>query len=156
MRRRKEISGERRSAAICRLLLRNGFALDFWQRLDLHRWLDRYPALRELYTRQGSPSPLLPHAQHRPRPARLRNLAAQWAALPIPEIQTLRRALLRWKHEVVAYFDTGITKRPNRRVQPQGKARRTQSFRVSVLPKLSSATLKRVRSLIFLRAPTTI
>jgi hypothetical protein len=34
---------------------------------------------------------------------------AQWAASPIPEIQTLRRCLLRWKNEVLAYFDTGIT-----------------------------------------------
>jgi ferric-dicitrate binding protein FerR (iron transport regulator) len=49
MRRRKESSGDRRSAAIRCVLLRNGFALDFWQRLDLHRWLDRYPELRELY-----------------------------------------------------------------------------------------------------------
>jgi transposase len=39
----------------------------------------------------------------------LRNLATQWAASPIPEIQTLRRTLLRWRHEVLAYFDTGIT-----------------------------------------------
>ena len=45
-RRRKDIVGDRRSAAIRRLLLRNGFALDFWQRLELHRWLDGHPDLR--------------------------------------------------------------------------------------------------------------
>jgi transposase len=39
----------------------------------------------------------------------LRNLAQQWAASLQPEIQTLRRTLLRWKHEWLAYFDTGIT-----------------------------------------------
>ena len=31
------------------------------------------------------------------------------SASPIAEIQTLRRTLLRWKNEVLAYFDTGIT-----------------------------------------------
>ena len=109
MRRRKEITGDRRSAAMRRLLLRNGFSLDFWQRLDLQRWLDHYPELRELY--------LAKEALHRFYRTRgidravhaLRNLAAQWAASAIPEIQTLRRTLLRWKHEVLAYFDTGVT-----------------------------------------------
>jgi transposase len=108
-RRRSETTGNRRSAAIRRLLLRNGFALDFWQRLELHRWLDRYPELREVY--------LAKEALHRFYRTRgidraahaLRNLVAEWAASAIPEIQTLRRTLLRWKHEVLAYFDTGIT-----------------------------------------------
>jgi hypothetical protein len=37
--RRKEITGDRRSLAIRRLLLRNGHTLDFWQRLDVQRFL---------------------------------------------------------------------------------------------------------------------
>ena len=109
MRRRKEITGDRRSAALRRLLLRNGFSLDFWQRLDLHRWLDQHPELRELYFAKEAL-----HRFYRTRGIdrashALRNLAAQWAASAIPEIQTLRRTLLRWKHEVLAYFDTGVT-----------------------------------------------
>jgi transposase len=41
----------------------------------------------------------------------LRNLVAQWAPSPLPEVKTLRRTLLRWKHEVLAYFNTGINGR---------------------------------------------
>src|SRR5579872_6346094 len=47
--RRVEVTGDRRSLAIRRLLLRNGHSLDFWQRLDLQRFLDAYPVLREVY-----------------------------------------------------------------------------------------------------------
>lgn len=108
-RRRKDITGDRRSLAIRRLLLRNGFALDFWQRLELQRWLDRYPELRELYQAK--------EALHRfyrtrgiGRAARaFRSLIDTLATSNLPEVQTLRRTLLRWRLEVLAYFDTGIT-----------------------------------------------
>jgi transposase len=36
------------------------------------------------------------------------------ASSTFPEIQTLRRTPRRWKHEVLAYFDTGI---PNGRAE---------------------------------------
>jgi transposase len=128
MRRRKEITGDRRSAAMRRLLLRNGFKLDFWQRLDVHRWLDQHPELRELY--------LAKEALHRFYRTRgidraahaLRNLAAQWAASPIPEIQTLRRTLLRWKHEVLAYFDTGVTNGRTERFNLKAKLVKRRAF----------------------------
>jgi transposase len=108
-RRRKDITGDRRSAAIRRLLLRNGFALTFWERLELHRWLDLHPELREVY--------LAKEALHRFYRTRgivranhaFRNLVAQLASSTLPELQTLRRTLLRWKSEVLAHFDTGLT-----------------------------------------------
>jgi transposase len=31
------------------------------------------------------------------------------AASPLPELQTLRRTLMRWRKEILAYFDTGLT-----------------------------------------------
>ena len=101
MRRRKEISGDRRSAAIRRLLLRNGFSLDFWQRLDLHRWLDRYPELRDLYHAKEAL-----HRFYRTRGIdrathALRNLIAQWARIADPQGPDAA------PHP--AYFDTGIT-----------------------------------------------
>jgi transposase len=109
MRRRKDIVGDRRSAATRRLLLRNGFALSFWQRIELHQWLDRYPDLRELYHAKEAL-----HRFYRTRGIdrathALRNLIERLAASQLPEVQTLRRTLLRWKHEVLAYFDTGVT-----------------------------------------------
>src|SRR6266478_4921759 len=103
-RRRKDIVGDRRSAAIRRLLLRNGFALTFWQRLELHQWLDRYPDLRELYHAKEAL-----HRFYRTRGIdraahAFRNLLERLSTSQIPEVQTLRRTLLRWKNEVLAYF----------------------------------------------------
>ena len=31
------------------------------------------------------------------------------ASSPLPELQTLRRTLMRWRHDVLAYFSTGLT-----------------------------------------------
>ena len=108
-RRRIEITGDRRSMAIRRLLLRNGHALDFWQKLDLHRFLDQHPALRELYLAKEAL-----HALYRtrgvPRATRaLERLLERCRASSLPELATLARTLQRWRNEVLAYFETGIT-----------------------------------------------
>jgi transposase len=107
--RRIEVTGDRRSMAIRRLLLRNGHALDFWQRLDVQRFLDRHPSLREVY--------LAKEALHRFYRTRgidrashaLHALLARLANSDLPELRTLRRTLERWRTEVLAYFDTGLT-----------------------------------------------
>ena len=31
------------------------------------------------------------------------------AVLPLPELQTFRRTLMRWRREILAYFGTGLT-----------------------------------------------
>jgi len=109
MRRRKDVTGDRRSAAIRRLLLRNGFTLDFWQRLELHRWLDHHPELRELYQAKEAL-----HRFYRTRgfdraTHAFRSLVDSLAHSNLPELQTLRRTLLRWRREVLAYFVSRIT-----------------------------------------------
>lgn len=108
-RRRGEVVGDWRSMRLRRLLLRNGFALDFWQRRELHAFLDEHPALREVY--------LAKEALHRfyrtsgiDRAGRaLDRLLERLAASLLPELQTLRRTLIRWRREVLAHFDTGLT-----------------------------------------------
>jgi len=107
--RRVEVTGDRRSMAIRRLLLRNGHSLDFWKRLDVQRFLDAHPMLREVY--------LAKEALHRfyrtrgiDRATRaFDNLLQRLAASSLPELATLRRTLSRWRNEVLAYFDTGLT-----------------------------------------------
>lgn len=107
--RRVEVTGDRRSMAIRRLLLRNGHALDFWQRLDVQRFLDRYPILREVYLAKEAL-----HRFYRTRGVDRANrafdaLVARLDASDLPELRTLRRTLQRWRAEVLAYFDTGLT-----------------------------------------------
>lgn len=108
-RRRIEVTGDRRSMAIRRLLLRNGHSLDFWQKLDVQRFLEMHPPLREVY--------LAKEALHRfyrtrgiERATRAFDaLLERLRASQLPELQTLRRTLQRWRAEVLAYFETGLT-----------------------------------------------
>jgi len=107
--RRIEVTGDRRSLAIRRLLLRNGHALDFWQRLDVQRFLDQYPALREVYLAKEAL-----HALYRTRGIQraeraFERLLDRCASSSLSELKTLHRTLRRWRHEVLAYFITGIT-----------------------------------------------
>jgi transposase len=108
-RRRKLVTGDRRSALIRRLLLRNRFTLDHASRWAVDKWLDGYPDLRELYAAKESL-----HAIYRIRGAdraalALTALTDRLATSALPELQTFRRTLLRWRREILAYFGTGLT-----------------------------------------------
>jgi transposase len=108
-RRRKLVTGDRRSALIRRLLLRSRFALDHTSRWAVDRWLESYPELRAVYTAKEAL-----HSLYRIRgiaraAAAFTALTDQLASSPLPELQTFRRTLLRWRPEILAYFGTGLT-----------------------------------------------
>ena len=108
-RHRRLITGDRRSAAIRRLLLRNRPSLSTAQRWAVQAWLVRYPALRELYECKEAL-----HSLYRTRGAdraatALTTLTDRLAASSLPEIRTLRSTLIRWRSEVLAYFEARIT-----------------------------------------------
>lgn len=106
---RKAITGDRRSLPIRRLLLRSGHTLDWLTRKTLHTWLDEHPDLGELYRCK--------EALHRFYRTKGRDRAAQaltWltdqmAKSSLVEIRRLRRTLLSWRKEILAYFGTGLT-----------------------------------------------
>jgi transposase len=108
-RRRRLITGDRRSALIRRLLLRSRFTLDHASRWAVDRWLEQHPDLRELYAAKESL-----HALYRIRgvdraAVALTVLTDRLAASTLPELQTFRRTLMRWRREILAYFGTGLT-----------------------------------------------
>jgi transposase len=108
-RRRREITGDRQSAILRRLLLRNRRRLDYSQRLALDRWLALHPELRELYACKEAL-----HAFYRTRGYRraadtLTRLTDTMAFSKLPEIATLRSTLMRWRREILAYFATRLT-----------------------------------------------
>ena len=108
-RHRKLITGDRRSLPVRRLLLRNGRDLDPVLRRALLGWLDEHPALRELYHAKEM---LVGFYRVRSYVQAARILTAitdHFARSDLPEIRTLRRTLLRWRHEVLAYFRTRLT-----------------------------------------------
>ena len=109
---RKAITGDRRSLPVRRLLLRNGIDLPPAERWALRCWLANYPELREIYACKEAL-----HSFYRikgPRRAAhaLTVLTDRMAGSLVPEIQTLRRTLMKWRREVLAYFRTRLTNGP--------------------------------------------
>jgi transposase len=108
-RRRRLVEGDRRSAAIRRLLLRSRFRLELAERLALDRWLAGHPELRALYdAKEAMHSLYRIRGRHRAKAA-LTLLTDRLATSPLPELQTLRRTLMRWRREIIAHFGTGLT-----------------------------------------------
>lgn len=108
-RRRKLITGDKRSALIRRLLLRNGSTLKQHERWAVDMWLEQYPELAEVYRAKEAL-----HALYRTRgqaraAAAFTAMTDRFATSTVPEIQTLRRTLMRWRKEILAYFAVPLT-----------------------------------------------
>lgn len=92
-----------------RLLLCSRFRLDYADRLALDQWLLSQPALHALYEAKEAL-----HSLYRTRgfdraKQALTALTDRLSASPLPELQTLRRTLMRWRREILACFATGLT-----------------------------------------------
>lgn len=108
-RRRKEITGDRRTLPIRKLLLRNGHRLSFFQRSAIHRWLENHPELKEIYLwKERLHAFYRTRGYNRARKA-LIGMTDTMASSNVKEIKTLRRTLLRWANPILAYFKYGLT-----------------------------------------------
>jgi transposase len=108
-RRRKAIVGDRRTAQIGRLLLKNGHDLDYFTRRAVWDWLALHPELKTLYSWKERL-----HGFYRTRgydraATALTAMTDELAGSQIKELKTLRRTLMKWRKEILAYFKTGLT-----------------------------------------------
>lgn len=105
----RQVVTNREALPLRQKLLRNRRSLKPWWRTRLSRWLETQPALRELYE--------LKEALHRfyrikgaGRAKRaLTRLTDAMAHSRLPEVQRLRRTLVRWRKEVLNYFVCRLT-----------------------------------------------
>lgn len=109
MRKRFEITGTRADARARRLLTMSSYKLDHWERKALWQYLEKYPELHELYQTKE-----LLHRFYRTKglnraTVALNAMTDQMATSEISEIKTLRKTLLKWRNEILAYFETGLT-----------------------------------------------
>lgn len=120
-RKRKEITGDDRKNPIRRLLLRSGCKLSFFERAAVHKWLEHHPELREIYHAKEALHGLYRiKGKHRAARA-LTAMTDRFGTSLVPEIRTLRRTLVNWRSEILAYFETGLS---NGRVEGfNGKAK---------------------------------
>lgn len=108
-RRRRLVHGDRRSAALRRLLLRSRFRLSYSERFALDQWLAGHSELAALYDAKESLHRLYRTRGYDRASQALTSLTDRLATSPIPELATLRRTLIRWRPEILAYFTTGLT-----------------------------------------------
>lgn len=106
---RTEITGDRRSNPVRKLLLMNGKRLQYFERRALQLWLDQHPKLNELYHFKEALHGLY-RCRGRDRAKRaLVLILDRMARSQLPEIARLRKTLMKWKNEILNYFLTGLT-----------------------------------------------
>ena len=108
LRKRYEIVGTRADLKAKKLLLMSAHRLGYFERLAIHQFLERYPAMHELYNWKERL-----HSFYRIKGfdracSALTTMTDDMAKSLIPEIKTLRRTLLRWRVEILNYFKTGV------------------------------------------------
>lgn len=108
-RRRIEITGDRRTLRIKRLLQRNRRRLTYFERQDVDRWLAAHPELREVYRAKEKLHEFYRTKGYERAQKSFDLLMRQLEDSPLPEIQTFRRTLKNWKQEILNYFRTGLT-----------------------------------------------
>lgn len=106
---RKQITGDKRSNPIRKLLLRNGKKLEYFERKALYDWLDQYPELKEIYHCKEALYGFYRIKGDQIAAKVLIKMTDSMALSQIPEIKTLRRTLMKWRNEILNYFKTGIT-----------------------------------------------
>lgn len=106
---RTEITGDKRSNPVRRLLLFNGKRLEYFERRALYQWLEHHPKLKELYHFKEALHGLYRCRGYSRARRALVGLLDRMALSQLPEIKRLRKTLLKWKTEILNYFITGLT-----------------------------------------------
>lgn len=107
--RRKEITGDKRSNPIRWMLLKNHRSLKPRERWALFRWLEDKPGIRELYQFKESLHRFYRTRGYRRARKALTKLTDLMALSKLPEIKALRRTCLQWRNQILAYFKIRIT-----------------------------------------------
>lgn len=106
---RTEITGDKRSNPVRRLLLFNGKRLEYFERKALYQWLEHHPKLKEIYHYKEALHGLYRCRGYNRARRALIGLLDRMATSELNEIKSLRKTLMKWKDEILNYFATGIT-----------------------------------------------
>jgi transposase len=107
--RRKEITGDERSNPVRKLLLRNGKDLKYYERNALRLWLEQNPVLKEVYFYKEALHRFYRTRGFEKASKALIKLTDLMASSGLKEIKKLRKTLMKWRKEILAYFATGLT-----------------------------------------------
>ena len=106
---RKQITGDVRSNPVRKLLLRTGKNLEYFERKALHLWLDNYPNLKEIYQSKEALYSIYRIKRTKDAGKALTRLTDRLASTEVPELKTFRKTLMKWRNEILNYFENRIT-----------------------------------------------
>ncbi len=108
-RRRREITGDKRSLPIRKLLLRSRKRLKHYERNALDTWLEDHEVLREIYRYKEAMHSLYRVRGYNRAKKVLTGITDRLAKVNIEELQRFRRTLMRWRKEILEYFNSRLT-----------------------------------------------
>lgn len=108
-RHRIDITGDRRTLRIKRLLQKNRPRLTYVERQDVDRWLSHYPELNEIYRAKGKLHEFYRTRGYTRAKRSFELLMKQLEGSALHEIRVFVRTLKSWKEEILNYFRTGLT-----------------------------------------------
>ena len=109
LKKRKEITGTRADARAKKLLLMSSKNLGYFERLALQQFLKKHPELEELYQWKERLHTFYRTYGYMKAYRAYKRMMDEMSVSFLPEIQTLRKTLLKWKEEVLNYFESGLT-----------------------------------------------
>lgn len=108
-RRRIEITGDRRTLRIKRLLQKNRHRLNYFEKQDVDRWLKNYPEINMIYRFKEKLHELYRNTHYDRAVAGFNRLINELKMTDIPELQTFKTTLEKWRTEILNYFKKRIT-----------------------------------------------
>jgi transposase len=109
MRKRFEITGTKADSKARRLLTCSSHKLDHWEKKAIWDYLKKYPDLQEIYRWKEILHKFYRTKGHDRAAVALTMMTDRMSESKIPEINTLRKTLMKWRNEILNYFSTGLT-----------------------------------------------
>jgi len=107
--RRVAITGDKRMLPLRRLLLKRRHKMLYYERDALDRWLLDHPELREIYLAKEAMFSFYRIKGSKRAANALTKITDTLAHSKIKELKKLRRTLMSWRREILAYFETRLT-----------------------------------------------
>lgn len=127
---RVETTRDKRSNPVRRLLLRNRHRLKYFERSALDQWLLEHPKLKEIYWFKEALHKLYRTKGFLKAHRAFTRLTDQMALSAIPEIKRVRTTLLKWRKEIMHYFESGLTNAKTEGYNRRAKGEQYNAFGV--------------------------
>jgi transposase len=127
---RMEITGDKRTNPVRLLLLRNRHDLQYYERNALDQWLLEHPKLKEIYWYKEALHRFYRTKGLKKAQSAFTKLTDQMALSTLLEMKKLRTTLMKWRKEILRYFESGLTNAKTEGYNRRAKGEQYNAFGV--------------------------